>query len=103
MRGGHADQIYAAVKAAIKREVRRCRVHGRRILIADFDDQFVFTCVAKVGDVGPESRESALMGDGFHTVHPDGRLQGRRMNFTLFYRGISPASFALYGKTVNSL
>ena len=72
---GHADQVDAAVQAAVEGEVGGSGVHGRGVLVGDLDGQLVLTLVAQIGDIGTEDGEAALMGGGDRTVDLHGGVQ----------------------------
>ena len=80
---GHADQVDAAVQAAVEGEVGRSGIHGRSILVADLDGQLVLALVAQIGDVCAEDGEAALVGGGDLTIDLHGGVQGSSQNFNV--------------------
>lgn len=73
---GHADQVDAAVQAAIEREVGGRGIHGRRIFVADFNGQLVLAVMAQICHISAENGVSALVGGGNRSVDFDGSGKG---------------------------
>ena len=79
---GHADQVHAAVQAAVEGEVGGSGVHGGGVLVGDLDGQLVVALVAQVGDIGTEDGEAALVG-GCHLavdLHGCGQSSCQHLN-----------------------
>jgi len=77
----HADQVNAAVQAAVEGKVGRSGIHRGGVLIADLNDQLILALVAQIGHIGAEDGEAALMGGCHLTVDLDRSRQRSCQHF----------------------